>query len=49
MSLLWIQVIFTAEILVIEFALLEHNPEIYIDEFYSMAGVPDRQIVCKAN
>ena len=48
-GLVWMQIIFAAEILVIEFALLEHNPEIYVDEVSSVAGVPDRQIVCKAN
>ena len=29
------------------FALLKHNPEIYLDEF--QAWLPDRQIICKAN
>ena len=33
-SLLWMQIIFASEILVIRrFALLKHNPETYLDEF----------------
>ena len=31
------------------FAMLEHNPEIYLDEFQAWLGIPDRQIICKAN
>ena len=32
------------------FALLKYNPEIYPDEFESsVVGIPDRQIICKAN